>query len=102
MRNAHKASLTCKLYKRYTHPSLPYVCRWCKSWNAEIEACDGLATTTLHALLGMKVPFVINKQFIKSQQYGRAINKVMRGDLQMTHAKQIVWEIEEEEGYNLN
>ena len=69
-----------------------------RSWNSEIDECDGLATNTIQALLGMKIPFVINKDFIKSSSYATEKEKIMKRDLGATTTKQIVWEIEEEEG----
>ena len=38
---------------------------WIKAWHAELESLDGLAENTVHTLLGMKVPFVINRETIK-------------------------------------
>jgi len=69
---------------------------WCKSWNAEIEACDGLATTTVHALLGMKIPYIINKDFIKGWAYAAGKTTVGK-QLQQQVTNQIVWEIEDDD-----
>lgn len=38
---------------------------WIKAWHAELESLDGLAENSVHSLLGMKIPFVINRETIK-------------------------------------
>ena len=78
--------------------TLIHLLSWCKSWNAELDACDGLAHEHLYALLGMKIPFIVNKDFINAQSYAaNKFNSIMKRDLNNDHTKQIVWEIDDDD-----